>query len=97
MRVEGGVVQVIGIGIAIEIERGIGTGIGNETMIVIGLVIGMVEVDGKEEEGWIGGSEMEEMEVGTGTVIGAGHVLLLGMGTGGHLEVRFLHISEICR
>jgi hypothetical protein len=86
MRV-GGVVQVIEIGIMIEIEKGSGTG----TEIVKGQgsgMVGAVEV--------IGGLGMEEMVGRIGTVIGAGHVPLLGMIAGGHLEVQFAHIRGLC-
>ncbi|KAF3433148.1 hypothetical protein FNV43_RR24250 [Rhamnella rubrinervis] len=86
-------IQVKGTGIVIES----GTSIGKEIPIVKDLEIGMVELVGMEEEGGIGTPGMEEMEAGIGTVTGAGHVLLLGMVTGGHLEVQFVHISEICR
>lgn len=88
MRVErGGVVQVIGTGIVIEIvtERENDT----ENVIVKGLESGMVEVVVMEEGGLIG-------EAGIGTVIVADHVPLLGMVTGGHLEVQFASISELC-
>lgn len=88
MRVErGGVVQVIGTGIVIEIvtERENDT----ENVIVKGLENGMVEVVVMEEGGLIG-------EAGLGTVIAADHVPLLGMVTGGHLEVQFASISGLC-
>lgn len=87
MRVERGVVQVIGTGIVIEIvtERENDT----ENVIVKGLESGMVEVVVMEEGGLIG-------EAGIGTVIAADHVPLLGMVTGGHLEVQFASISELC-
>jgi hypothetical protein len=86
MRV-GGVVQVIEIGIMIEIEKGSGTG----TEIVKGQESGMVGV-----VEMIGGLRMEGMVAGTGTVIGAGHVPLLGMVAGGHLEVQFAQIRGLC-
>lgn len=84
-------IQVIETGIVIESETDFEIG----TQIVKGIEIGMVEVVGMEEEGWIGDTKMEEMELGTGTGTGAGHAPLLGMDTGGHLEVQFAHISEM--
>lgn len=90
-------IQVKGTSTMIESETGSGTGIEIEIPIVKDLEIGMVEVVGMEEEGGIGTPGMEEMEAGIGTVTEAGRVLLLGMVTGGHLEVQFAHISEICR
>ena len=96
MRIEGEeAIQVIETGIVIEIEESeSGTDTENGTQAVKGTEIGMGEV-GMEDEGWIGDPEMEEMELGTGTRIGAGHAPLLGMDTGGHLEVQFTHISEM--
>ena len=79
--------------IVITIEGESGTDIENGTRTVRDPEIGMVEAVGMEEEGLIGDIEMEEMEAGTGTVIVAGHDLLLGKETG-LLEVQFTHISE---
>lgn len=93
MRVEGEVIQVIGTGIV----TGSGTDIENVIQIVKGLESGMAEVVGMEGEGRIGGPGMEEMGAGIGTVIEAGHVPLLDIVTGGHLEVQFAHINELCR
>lgn len=95
MRVGGEAIHVKGTGI--ENKTGNGTGIENVILIVKDLEIGTVEVVGMEEEGGTGTPGMEEMEAGIGTATGAGHALLLGMVTGGHLEVQFAHISEICR
>lgn len=89
-------IQVTGTRIMIVIEIGSRLDTENETEIVKGLETGMLEVIGMEEEG-IGGSGMEEMEAGIGTVIGAGHVHLIGMVTEGHLEVQFVRISGLCR
>lgn len=97
MRVGEGVIRVKGTGIMTEIEIGNGTDIENEIMIVKDLESGMVEVVGMEEEAGIGSLGMEEKEAGIGTVTGAGHAPLLGMVAGGHLEVQFARISEICR
>lgn len=88
MKVGGGVIQVIGTGIVIETVRGRESV--TENVIVRGLESGMVEVVGMEGGGVIG-------EAGTDTVIVANHVPLLGMVTGGHLEVQFAHISGYCR
>lgn len=92
----GEVIQVTRTRIMIVIEIGSRLDTENETEIVKGLETGTLEVIGMEEEG-IGGSGMEEMEAGIGTVIGAGHVHLIGMVTEGHLEVRFVRISGLCR
>lgn len=98
MRVErGGVVQGTGTGTVNEIETGSGTDTENVTRTVKGLESGMVEVVGMEDGEQIGGSGMEEMEAGIGTMIGVGHVPLSGMVTGGHLEVQFTHISGLCK
>lgn len=97
MRVREEVIRVRGTGIVTEIEIGNGTDIENGILIVKDLEIGMVEAVGMEEEGGIGSLGMEEKEAGIGTAKGAGHALLLGMVTGGHLKVQFARISEICR
>lgn len=91
MRVEGeGVIQVTGT----SIVTGTGTGKENVIGIVKGLVTGMAGVEMGEG---IGDPEMEEMEVEIGTVIAVGHVLLVGMVTGGLLEVQLTNISGLCR
>lgn len=100
MKVEEGVVPVIGTGITIEIETGSGTD--TETAIELGnsLGSGMAEEAGKGEERWTGSTGipgMDEMDAGTSTVIGAGPVPLFGMDIGGLLEVQFAHISGLCR
>lgn len=91
-------VQVTGTGIMIVIETGseIDTENENEIEIVTGLEKKMLEVVGMEDEEWIGGPGMAEKEVGIGTEIGAGHVLLLGMVAEGHLEVQLVHIRGLC-
>lgn len=70
------------------------TGKGSETATgnVIGIVI---EVVGIEGEGQIGDPGMEEMGAGTGTETGAGQDPLEGMGTGGHLGVRFTNVLDL--
>lgn len=91
---------MIGTGLVTEIETGSGIDTENENGIVKGLESGMVEDTEMEEEEQIGGTAipgMEEMEAGIGTVIGAGHVPLLGIATGGPLKVQFGHISGLCR
>lgn len=88
-------IQVTGIGIVIKITIGSGIGIEIETQIVKGLGSMMLEVIEMEEGGWIIGREMEEMEVETGTVIGAGHAPLVSIATEGLLEVQFAQISGI--
>lgn len=95
----GEVVRVIGTGIMIVIETGSGIDTENETKIVKGQEMGMLEVVGMEGERWIVGPGMAEKEAGIGTVIGAGHVHLLGVVTEDHLEVQFACISrfvDIC-
>lgn len=87
-------VQVTGTGITIVIETG--SEIDTKNEIVTGLEKKMLEVVGMEEEEWIGGPGMAEKEVGIGTEIGAGHVLLLGMVAEGHLEVQLAHIRGLC-
>lgn len=77
----GGVNQVIGTGIMIEIVIRIGIGTGNVTKTVQGLVSGAAEV--------------VVMEGGMATVTAADHVHQLGMVAGGHLGVQFDHISGI--
>ncbi|XWS51596.1 hypothetical protein CRYUN_Cryun12cG0190400 [Craigia yunnanensis] len=90
MRVGGEVIQVIGTSIVIETR----IDIGNVIWIVKGLKSGMGEVVGMERG--IGGTRMEEMEAGIGTMIAAGRVPLVDIVTGGPQEVQFADINAFC-
>lgn len=95
-----GAIQVTGIGTVIGIRTKSGSGSGTESGKGLGRE--MVEEAVMGEEGWIGSIiilEMEEREaeIDTVSVIGAGRVPLLGVDAGGHPEVQFAHITELCR
>lgn len=91
------VIRVIGTGIVIETVTGSESDTENVIGIMKGLGSWMVEVVGMEGGGWIGDTRKKEMKAGKSIVIVADHVPLLGMVTGGHLEVQFAHISGLCR
>lgn len=93
MRERDEVIQVIGRSIVIRIEIGSGIGIEIETQTVKGLGSVMLEVIEMVEGGWTLGWEIEEMEAGTGTVIGAGLAPQLRTATEG-LEIQSAHIVE---
>ena len=85
-------IQLIGTGIGIGIKTGSGTDTGNEPVSEKVLVRKLVEETGIGSKTITG---MEEMEAGTGTVIGVDHVLLLGMVIGGLQEVQVAPISML--
>lgn len=86
---------MINIGIGSGVEAGTGIDIEEGILIVKGHESGMVELIEMEEERQMLGQGMREMEAKTGTVIGAGHALLLGVATEALLEVQFTQINGI--